>query len=287
MRRGPFSLALDQALSERSISLSALHRLLEARGAGVSLTTLSYWRSGQREPEQERSLRALNEVEEILGLTPGALEALIEGRRRWVDPDLLDDLSDDADRIKVLLDELGFHSPSDRLVDQEVTLKYVIGPDRSPVALTYVVVVESVRVNADRRAFILRVRPGALTPRVTSLGGFHLGEIIHDQQHGIVVGEMILDRPLAPGESTLLEQEVVYRTPDPDDNSYFYWAVRKMRSINLWIRFDPNDMPTRCEYYTIVDGREEVVELETFGTSVSRTVTSFGPGTLGIRWHWD
>ncbi|GAA4081183.1 hypothetical protein ACFFOS_24945 [Nocardioides kongjuensis] len=287
MRRGPFSLAFDQALSDRAMSLSALHRVLSARGAGVSLATLSYWRSGQREPEQERSLHALTQVEEVLGLEPGALEALIEGRRRRVAPDLLSDLSDDADRIQVLLGELGFLSPSDRLVDQEVTLKYVIGPDRSPVRMTYIVVVESVRVNADRRAFILRVRPGALTPGVTSLGGFELGEVIHDEERGIVVGEMVLDRPLGPGETALLEQEVVYRTPDPDDNSYFYWAVRKMRSISLWIRFDPDQMPTRCEYYTIVDGREEVVELETFGTSVSRTVASFGPGTLGIRWSWD
>jgi len=280
-------LAFDQALSDRAMSLSALHRALSARGAGVSLATLSYWRSGQREPEQERSLHALTQVEEVLGLEPGALESLIEGRRRQVAPDLLSDLSDDADRIQVLLDQLDFRSPSDRLIDQEVTLKYEIGPDRSPVRMTYIVVVESVRVNADRRAFILRVRPGALTPAVTSLGGFRLGEFSHDEERGIVVGEMILDRPLGPGETTLLEQEVVYRTPDPEDNSYFYWAVRKMRSISLWIRFDPADMPTRCEYYTIVDGREEVVELETFGTSVSRTVTSFGPGTLGIRWHWD
>ena len=287
MRRGPFSLAFDRALAERTMSLSALHRLLSARGAGVSLTTLSYWRSGQREPEQERSLHALTQVEEILGLEPGALETLIEGRRRQVPADLLSDLSDDADRIQVLLDELGFRSPSDRLVDQEVTLKYEIGPDRSPVRLTYLVVVESVRVNADRRAFILRVRPGARTPTLSSLGGFRLGEIVHDQERGIVVGEMILDRPLGPGETALLEQEVVYRTPDPEDHSYFYWAVRKMRSINLWIRFDPAAMPTRCEYYTIVDGREEVVELETFGASVTRTVSSFGPGTLGIRWSWD
>lgn len=280
-------MAFEQALTDRSMSLSALHRVLSARGAGVSLATLSYWRSGQREPEQERSLRALAAVEDVLSLEPGALESLIESRRRRVAPDLLSDLSDDADRIQVLLDRLGFHSPSDRLVDQEVTLKYHIGPDRSPVRMTYIVVVESVHAQADRRAFMLRVRPGAKTPDVTSLGGFQLGEIVHDAERGIVVGEMVLDRPLGPGESTLLEQEVVYRTPDPDDNSYFYWAVRRMRSISLWIRFDPDDMPTRCEYYTIVDGREEVVELETFGTSVTRTVTSFGPGTLGIRWSWD
>ena len=87
MRRGPFSFAFDRAHSDRAMSLSALHRVLSARGAGVSLATLSYWRSGQREPEQERSLRALAQVEEVLGLEPGALEALIEGRRRRVAPD--------------------------------------------------------------------------------------------------------------------------------------------------------------------------------------------------------
>jgi len=287
MARGAFATALDQALTARSMSLGALHRALQARGVSVSLATLSYWRSGQRQPERERSFRALAEIEQVLSLDPGALENLLEPRRRQVPPGLLADLSEDHERIRALLAHLDFHSPSDRLIDREVTLKYEVGPDRAPVKMAYIVVVESIHPHADRRAMILRVRPGSRTPGITPRGGFALGEVIHDREHGIVVGEMLLDRALAPGETALLEQEVVYRTPDPDDNSYFYWAVRKMTSVSLWIRFDPDRMPARCEYYTIVDGREEVTELETFGTSVSRTVTSFGPGTLGIRWHWS
>ncbi|KRC57752.1 MULTISPECIES: helix-turn-helix transcriptional regulator [unclassified Nocardioides] len=284
---GVFGEALRAALDARSMSLGSLHRSLQARGTRVSLATLSYWRSGQREPEQEGSLRALAEIEQILHLDPGALEVLLEKRRRRVAPNLLADLSEDHERIRTMLADLDFHSPSDRLIDREVTLKYELGPDRAPVRSTYVVVVESIHAHADRRATVLSVRPGAEAPDITPLGGYRLGEVLHDRERGIVVGEMLLDRPLVAGETALLEQDVVYRTPDPDDNCYFYWAVRRMTSVSLWIRFHPDHVPARCEYYTVIDGVEQVTELETFGASVSRTATSFGPGTLGIRWHWD
>lgn len=287
MADGVFGAAFRDALDARRTSLGALQRSLEARGTRVSLATLSYWRSGQREPEQEGSLRALAEIEQILQLDPGELESLLERRRHRVAPHLLADLSKDHERIRDLLGELDFRSPSDRLIDREVTLKYELGPDRAPIRSTYVVVVESIHAHADRRATVLTVRPGAETPQITPLGGYRLGQLHHDRERGIVVGEMLLDRPLVAGETALLEQEVAYRTPDPDDNCYFYWAVRKMTSVSLWIRFHPDHVPARCEYYTVIDGEEQVTELETFGASVSRTVTGFGPGTLGIRWHWD
>lgn len=193
-----FSTAFSDALATHSMSLSALHRALSARGIRVSLTTLSYWRSGQREPEHEPSLRAVAAIEEILALPPGEMESLIERRRGRLAPGLLADLSEDHERIRALLAELGFDSPSDRLIDREVTLKYEVGPDRSPARLTYTMVVEANQAEAHRRAFILRVRPGAETPAIRPLIGFELGETIHDRAHGIVVGEMLLDRPLLP-----------------------------------------------------------------------------------------
>ena len=251
------------------------------------MATLSYWRSGKREPEHESSLRALVEIEQLLRLDPGELESLLESRRRRIAPSVLADLSEHHEVIRTMLADLDFRSPSDRLVDREVTLKYELGPDGAPVRNTYVLVVESIHGAADRRATVLSVRPGAETPTIRALGGYRLGKVIHDRERGIVVGEMLLDRPLLPGETALLEQEVEYTTADPDDNSYFYWAVRRMTSVSLWIRFHPDRIPVRCEHYTVLDGNEEVTELETFGPSVSRTMTGFGPGTLGIRWHWD
>ncbi|WP_028656808.1 hypothetical protein [Nocardioides sp. J54] len=287
MGNGGFGAAFRDALAARSMSLGALQRSLEARGTPVSLATLSYWRSGQREPEQEASLRALAQIEHILHLDPGALERLLEPRRRRVGLDRLADFSEHHERIRELLGEVGFNSPSDRLIDREVVLKYELGPDRAPVRSSYVLVVESIHPHADRRATVLTVRPGAETPQVTPLGGYRLGRLRHDRERGIVVGEMILDRPLVAGETAMLEQEVTYATADPSDNSYLYWAVRRMTSVSIWVRFHPELVPARCEYYTVVDGVEHVTELETFGASVSRTVTGFGPGTLGIRWYWD
>ena len=287
MDQAAFGDTFREALEARSMSLGALHRSLQARGVAVSMATLSYWRSGQREPEHSGSLRALNEIEQILHLEPSALERLLERRRKRVAVDLLADLSEDHDVVGALLAELGFRSPSDRLVDREVTLKYELGRDGAPVRSTYVILVESIHAEADRRATVLTIRPGAETPVIRPLGGYQLGRVLHDERRGIVVAEMLLDRPLVVGERALLEQEVNYQTSDPDDNCYFYWAVRRMGSVSLWVRFHPDLVPERCEQYTIVDGQEQITELETFGASVSHTVNGFGPGTLGIRWHWE
>ncbi|MFT4082519.1 MAG: hypothetical protein QM638_08015 [Nocardioides sp.] len=285
----PFASALGTALERRRMSLGELHRSLQARGTPVSMATLSYWRSGRSEPEQRRSLHALAEIEEILRLDPGELESLLDQqRRRRLKPEALSRLSDRHEVIRRLLGDLDFESPSDELIDREVTIKYDLDAAGAPRRCTYIVVVEGLVDGACRRAMVLRVEaPGAPMPTITPLGGYRLGRIRHDAESGFVVAEMLLDRELYVGDTALLEQQIDYQGIDPDDNEFFYWAVRKMTSASLWIRFDPRKVPARCESYTVLDGVEHVEEVETFGTGVSRTVTNFGPGTMGFRWYWE
>ncbi len=286
---GSFAAVFEAALTRRRISLGALHRALEGRGRPVSLATLSYWRSGRREPEQRQSLLALAEIERILLLDPGELERLLTPRRRQkLKPTAMAGLSDRHEVIGRLLAELDFETPSDELIDREVTLKYDLDEHGAPRRCTYIVVVEAMIDQAARRATVLRVEDQvAPAPVITPLGGYRLGRVNHDRESGFVVGEMLLDRELGAGETTLLEQQIDYQGVDPDDTTFFYWAIRRMTSVSLWIRFHPNRVPARCETYTVVDGVERTEEVETFGTSVSRTVTGFGPGTLGFRWHWS
>lgn len=282
-----FADAFNDALADRQMSLAGLQRSLAARGAPVSLAALSYWRSGQRQPERERSLLAVAEIEQILMLFPGELENRLERRRHRMNPHTLATLSDSHEQIRRMLADIDFVSPSDALIDRSVTIKYALDESGSPRSCTYIVEVEAIQDLAERRATLLRVTPHAPPPVITALGGYELGRVRHDPEAGLVVAEMLLDRPLLVGETAMLEQQIEYQANDPDDNTYFYWAVRKMTSVSLWIRFHPDLLPERCEWYTKVNGQEEVTDIETFGSSVSRTLTNFGPGTLGFRWFWD
>lgn len=77
LRTGPFEAALRAAIRARKLSLERLQCRLRARGTPVSITALSYWQSGRRQPERPDSLLALEQLESVLGLRNGALSALL------------------------------------------------------------------------------------------------------------------------------------------------------------------------------------------------------------------
>lgn len=80
--RDSFSSAFGAALTASGISLSSLQRRLVARANPVSIATLSYWRSGERTPEGAASLAAVEDIERLLSMPPGALGGLVPERVR-------------------------------------------------------------------------------------------------------------------------------------------------------------------------------------------------------------
>ncbi|MGL5826212.1 MAG: hypothetical protein ACRCYU_15570, partial [Nocardioides sp.] len=62
----PFAVALRTAIANRGVSLTWLHRRLGEEAHPISIATLSYWRSGQRQPEHARSRDALGILEDLL-----------------------------------------------------------------------------------------------------------------------------------------------------------------------------------------------------------------------------
>ncbi len=65
------------AVSERGITLARLRRQLADDGNVVSMATLSYWRSGDRQPEGAQSLAIVEGIEDRLRLRRGHLSALL------------------------------------------------------------------------------------------------------------------------------------------------------------------------------------------------------------------
>ncbi|NIJ13132.1 hypothetical protein FHU38_003476 [Saccharomonospora amisosensis] len=72
-----FSDALRTAIATSGLSLDRIQARLHARGVSVSVTALSYWQSGKRQPERQNSLFAVRALEDILQLPAGSLLSLL------------------------------------------------------------------------------------------------------------------------------------------------------------------------------------------------------------------
>jgi hypothetical protein len=286
--RRTFADAFAEGLELREMSLGALREALAARGTPISLATLSYWRAGLRQPEQEPSMRAVVAIEEILGLFPGELESLTSpGRRRLPRSDPLAVNPDRQEAVARLLGELGMSTPYDELIERDVTMKYDLDQRGRAFQMTKIAVVEAVVNGASRRPAVLSGETPDEPPlKFTSLGGQRIGRVISDQESMVTVAEMLLDEELAAGETAILEEQVELAAAE-HDNELQYFAWPRVRSVTLWVRFHPDKVPPRCEAYTVVDGLEKAEEITTYGHSVNRTIAGFGPGTFGLRWFWD
>lgn len=87
LRTGPFEHALRLAIRSRGLTLDRLRARLLERGVRTSLASLSNWQRGRCRPERVPSLRAVRELEDILGLPGDSLVALLGPRRprgRWL-----------------------------------------------------------------------------------------------------------------------------------------------------------------------------------------------------------
>ncbi|WP_020664554.1 transcriptional regulator [Amycolatopsis benzoatilytica] len=77
LETGPFAEALRAAIRARGLGLERIRYRLHGKGATVSLATLSHWQSGRCRPERAESLRALKNLEEVLGVPDGSLRRLL------------------------------------------------------------------------------------------------------------------------------------------------------------------------------------------------------------------
>ncbi|WP_425426110.1 hypothetical protein [Thermocrispum agreste] len=77
----PFSRELRAAIKASGLGLDRIQVRLRNRGIPISVTALSYWQSGKRQPERARSISAVRALEEILGRPAGSLVRLLEPPR--------------------------------------------------------------------------------------------------------------------------------------------------------------------------------------------------------------
>ena len=284
-----FAAAITSALSHAGVGLTELRDRLTAKGHPISLTTLSYWRSGQRLPERPSSLEALAAVEAILGLAPGALARLVPGSaaRRIGHVERFDRIM--APPVIEPKDETTFLGESDvSRVSTQVTID--VGRHRQVDKYTVRRLFVANRDGADGVTVFLGTdeESGAEAVQFRAIAGCTIEEMVQPAKKVRRV-RLLFPRPLRLGESALTEVEITHS--DEYDlglvDDYSILAEQRLEEALVWVNFDPESVPAKCWMYFEERGlkHEWPVDL-TDTTGVHQRQRDFGPGEVGIRWEW-
>ncbi|WP_345262022.1 hypothetical protein [Nocardioides nanhaiensis] len=294
-RRAPttaFSELLDEALRARAVTLTWVRDRLAAEGHRTSLTSLSYWRSGQRVPERQPSLDAVRAMESLLGLPADHLLSALPAVRRPGPPgplvdfvDLVDPPQDPTAEESATLATFGFEGAHRR---QRVTLAHLVvdvdehGDD---VRISARTAIRAIVEGLESYSMGLGGLTEGETAALLEVHGARVGREAHLSSLGVQAWLLDLDRPLRVGESHVIEHAL--RLPPTRHQHVEYYAEQPVRELMLWARFDARRPPASAEVYEVNDGEETATPLDVHGLcSLSTIRHGFGPGTLGLRWSW-
>ncbi|MFF3286893.1 hypothetical protein [Streptomyces sp. NPDC003023] len=298
LRNGPFSEALRLAIRCRGLTLDRIQHRLRQRGLIISTTTLSYWQRGHNQPERPESLRAVAELEDVLGLPGGSLRALIgppRPRGRWLQntPGMLatHQLWDAWTELIDTLSGIGA-SPQDFSTFTSVAThkRTVVDANRHTASTRRNVTVRAERDGLRRIVLISRQRDLLRAPEVTSTVYCRLGRARCDINSGFQAIELLLEHELGLGEHATIQFEIVY--PPGNASTLSRLFVRNpRRQLTHEIIFSAEALPISCVHSyrpqptaPLTDERE----LQLGSSHLAQHVAIDPlPGIYGIRWSWD
>ncbi|WP_199435069.1 hypothetical protein [Qaidamihabitans albus] len=265
-----FSVALRNAISASGLSLDRIQARLQARGVSVSVTALSYWQSGKRQPERQSSISAVRALEEILDLVAGSLLGLLPPPRPRGSSSRRRRDAAEPGPLNERLTLVGLHDRCDVTADgrqRRVTARAVF------------------QATADGQDRWLLAYPGL--PALRALRNCTVGRVEPDSAHGVTVAELLFDRPIDRGETHLVEYSFTGSGPPCAANTHFREFGRPVREYLLEVRFEGGDVPFRCWQYAREEagGTAASRELRLDNASgVHAVALDFGPGVFGIGW---
>ncbi|GAA3490116.1 MULTISPECIES: hypothetical protein [Streptomyces] len=295
LRTGPFHLALRAALQLRGLPLQRVRHHLAGRGITVGVTSLSYWQQGARRPQRPESLRAVRELEGVLGLPAESLIRLLvaegaEGERPQ--GRAYRALVEASGSVEMLLAEL--ESPVDgglHTVGHQERVR--IGPGRELVGRDSQHVVRAHRDGVDRYLAVHHGDPGCDPSRVRVRAGDNCrtGRVRWHRESGLVVAEMLFDARLRAGDTYFF----AYGFEDGTGGTCVEY-VRGFRFAGgqyvLQVRFDERALPVRCRRFAQASagsprvGRQDLTLSGRHGT-VHFVEQGVRPGNLGVDWDWE
>lgn len=294
---GPFEAALRAAIAARGLGLTRIHDRLTRAGVTVSLATLSYWQSGRSRPERRDSLVALAQLELVLELPPGSLSSLLgppRPRGRWFGkpqptPTGTSVWWPDQAAVDDALDEVNMRW-DERLTRISQHDQARVGPDREELSFLSRQVLRAEEDGADRWVVILHLdEHDRVLPLVRPRKHCRLGRVVSRPADGLLVTELLFDRPLARGETIITEHELVNRAPYPLATNYERKFRLPVREFVVEVTFDPAALPKRIVQHSRLEGEPERVREAYLDDSHSThaIALNFGPGCFGFRWEWE
>ncbi|MCI1017428.1 hypothetical protein HWD99_02205 [Microbacterium sp. C5A9] len=285
-----FAGALRAAISERGITLARLQSQLKDDGNPISMATLSYWRSGDRQPEGAQSLSVVEGLEDRLGLDRGHLSTLLLPSTRLgtvAPPRLPFDEEREQRETEETLEALRA-APQDALRDLSTHMTVFVGRSGAVEKIVMRSLVQATKGTITEIPLIDVAPVETETMSVISdvVGGRIDREYLHPGRllSGVVIA---LDEPIVAGSTTLFEFTETFPPGYPPRQSAWHATSRPARESLIWVRFHPDAPPSWCEEYLETED-EYVSSLRTVRHgAVHLARHGFGPGILGLRWGYD
>ena len=283
-----FGEALRAAIDARGVSLVWLRDRLAHRGSPVSLTTLSYWRSGRRHPEGAGSHAAIREIENLLGLPDDALASLLGPHRRVgplaapVPPFEARPVSDAAEETTAALG-----APFG--VFREITTQIVADVDEQGVLhrrwIRMILQITSGTVGEYPWVEVVEGYDGP--PVFSDAVGARLTRT-HDHPSGSAYGVVLeLERAVSAPDTAALEWVTDYPFDEVPTTECMHGRSRPGGELLLWVRFHPDRLPTWWEEFTDDGDAPSSRQSVGSGTTVHVSRPRFGPGVFGLRWAFE
>jgi hypothetical protein len=286
-----FARVLRGAIRARGLGLERIRDRLRAQGVSVSLATLSYWQSGRSRPERRDSLAAVQLLESVLEVPAGSLvDSLGPPRRRgrwlstvpvppevaafWARPGAVEDAVSEVD---IKWDE--------RLTRISQHDRVFVGPEGGERSYHSRQVLRAEADGPDRWVVIMHLdEHDRVLPEIRPLRHCRLGRTVLRPADGLLVAELLFDRPLRKGETVITEHELVNSAPYPPATNYERKFRLPVREFVLEVCFDPAGLPVDCVRYSQADEADEVAVRVEPQESVHGVALNFGPGRYGFRW---
>jgi len=296
LHTGPFCHAFAVAARERGLSLRQLQYRLRAKGASVSVMTLSHWQNGRSKPEREESLQAVGILEQVLALPPGSLLRLLGSRRprgrgvrsakpgdrlqrAWGHPAFLPPLlAEFRDSVGNPVRKVGLHET------------FQVASDR---CARRIVVRELIEARQDRtRTMLIAARslPGVPPPQVSASTHCRPGAVLTLADEGFSITELVLDKSLRRGERLLIGYEQEYPRPVVTVHHHRRIAERVGAYHGRFV-FSRDAEPVVCRTWRTrtpegrTTGWTDVRPDSGHTVRVSRR--NAAPGIHGLHWSWE
>jgi hypothetical protein len=285
----PFADALRTAIANRGLALNRIQAKLACRGLHVGVATLSTWQNGSRHP-RPGSLAVVTALEELLDLPTGWLAVRIPPARTEPPAATPYGVVDYAPTLARLLDEVR-RDAHGRVRGVTVVEEIVLGADRSVTSKRVIQTLVAVK-ETDRQIVVHQGEPGCdvtlLAPR--GVTGCRTGRVARDPDDGAVLGELLLDRMLAVGDTAVVRYEIDDRSGIASHQYYRFHEWPGTHYV-LEVQFDRAALPVRvAEFRRHHSGGEDILRRELMLTPDNRVhvvVPSVDRGLIGIDWEWS